>query len=811
MADGRSRPRGWREAPPGARLEAVSGVLRPLVLAGALVAACATPAAASGWLPASDVYTPTRPSEAVTGSTVVSDAAGASFATWSDYDGENSRLLLAAHLPGDSWSTPTPLTDTGQRRSPAALSLSTTGFGAVAYLRGDGTEYRVEVSRRIPGGDFGAAATVSAPGVDSSEPVVGVDRAGDIEVAWIDADNVVHARRFTEASDSWSSTIDDLTPPVAVPEDQDLKYLTLVMSPSGTATAAWVFDTDTTAGNMGTGLEDGTIGGTADFNVQSRTQDASGSWLPMQQSTAIVSPNVSGPPHLAVDDDGSVTLAWMEYTATPDPCVLTLASGCFQYTTATVHGQTRSPGGTWGPPETLSAADVISESPAVATTPAGETTIAWWDATARAVKVLAHSVGGVFPTASAATMITPPGSSILPLFGFASPGSSLHLTAAARGTVATFALQDDQENYRATAIFQPAGTAWPDPSTGLVTVEPRGAGAFEDVTAAIDGFGNIVTMWTREDYIRPFVGGVQSATLDVSPPAFTALNVPAAGTTGQPVAMSASTLDVWSALDQGLIDWNFGDGLADIGRSVSHVFTTPGIYTVTVGSNDTVANVATPTSRQIVISNGIAPLPSTTVATPRAKIGWKRGKLAHSSLTVSGTVGSPASLTIAMLRHGTTRSAVRSIFRAAAGPWSTTLKLPATLAPGLYDITVRGPAVQPSQTSFTLAAPASGRIARAFATRSRFGSPAITHTRSHELWAHFSFSTLPARGHRLTTRWILPNGTELAATTHARSRLLESHVGDLSGKTLPPGRWRCVLEVGGVILATVSVRLEPSP
>ena len=44
------------------------------------------------------------------------------------------------------------------------------------------------------------------------------------------------------------------------------------------------------------------------------------------------------------------------------------------------------------------------------------------------------------------------------------------------------------------------------------------------------------------------------------PPAFAGVNVPATGSTGQPIAMSAPTLDTWSALGAGQPAWNFGDG-----------------------------------------------------------------------------------------------------------------------------------------------------------------------------------------------------------------------------------------------------------
>ena len=78
--------------------------------------------------------------------------------------------------------------------------------------------------------------------------------------------------------------------------------------------------------------------------------------------------------------------------------------------------------------------------------------------------------------------------------------------------------------------------------------------------------------------------------------------------------------------------------------------------------------------------------------------------------------------------------------------------------------------MQPSQTSFTLAAPASGIVRRTFATGPRRGPSVTTLTHSSELWAHFSFKTLPKRGQKITTQWILPSGKKLAANTRPAQR-----------------------------------------
>jgi PKD repeat protein len=755
------------------------GVIRPLALAAGLVAAFAAPASAAGWLPAVNLSTPSGTSTAQ-GSIVASDAAGESFATWYDTDGTNTRIMLATHAPGGPWSAGAPVSDAGQNANTPALSVSPNGFAALAWLQSDGTINRILVARRAPGGAFGAPVILSAPGSDSSSPIVGVDRSGDVQIGWMSTtDDVLHTRRFVAATGTFTA-IADLTTAIN-PSNQLLIYPTLAMSPAGIATIAWTLDTDASA--------------TLSLNVQSRTQDANGNWLPLTSNSSTASPTESARPQLAVADDGTVTLVWMEYTTSSCGFL------CVAFATSVVRSQTRSPAGTWSGVQTLSDPALISDNPTVAATPDGETTVVWVEAAAKAVKALTRTVGGAFPVASAATIITPQDRAITSGNFIGILVSSLHIAAAATGTVVTFT-RTDGANSLASAVYRPAGGVWPNPLTGLATLSATGSDAGLDVNASIDGFGNVVTSWTRANVI-------QSATLDISPPAFTAISVPASGTTGQPVAMSATTSDVWQALDAQPPNWNFGDGAAAAGGSVSHVFAAAGTYTVTVGASDTAGNAAAPATRQIVISNApVPPLPATTVAKPTSKITWKAGKLRNSTITLKGTVGGPGNLTITVIAHATRKTVARSTFAATAGAWSRTIKLPSTLAPGAYDVTVGGPVVLSSQTSFTLAAPASGIVKRTYATGPRRGPAVTTLAHTSELWAHFQFSFVPKKGQKITTQWILPGGHRLAANSRPRTRLVEAQVKDLSGKALPAGRWRCVIRVGKVVLATLNVRLK---
>jgi hypothetical protein len=177
-------------------------------------------------------------------------------------------------------------------------------------------------------------------------------------------------------------------------------------------------------------------------------------------------------------------------------------------------------------------------------------------------------------------------------------------------------------------------------------------------------------------------------------------------------------------------------------------------------------------------------------------------------VSLSGTTAVKAELTVTIRKHGAKKTSATSKFAANPGKWTRTLKLPSGLTPGKYDVAISGPTVTSSATAFTIAAPKSGIVKRTYASGPRRGPAVTTLSKSSELWAHFSFGTLPKKGQTITTQWILPSGSKLAANTRPRGTLVEAQVKDLSGKTLPAGRWRCVIRAGGTVVATLNVRLK---
>jgi len=274
--------------------------------------------------------------------------------------------------------------------------------------------------------------------------------------------------------------------------------------------------------------------------------------------------------------------------------------------------------------------------------------------------------------------------------------------------------------------------------------------------------------------------------------------------------MSAVAGDAWSALASGQPGWNFGDGSVGSGASVTHAYGAPGTYTVTIGASDSAGNAAPTATRQIVVSSPVGPppptVPATSVSKPKVNAAYKASRLVG-TIVLRGTSPIKVSLKIALRKRGAKKNASSSTFAANVGSWTRTLKLPAGLTPGKYDVTVTGKGVRSSQTSFVIAAPKEGIVKRSYASGPRRGPAATRLGRTSELWAHFTFGTLPKKRQTITTQWILPNGTKLAANTRPRTSLVEAQVKDLSGKPLPTGRWRCVIRAGGTVVATLNVRL----
>ncbi len=148
---------------------------------------------------------------------------------------------------------------------------------------------------------------------------------------------------------------------------------------------------------------------------------------------------------------------------------------------------------------------------------------------------------------------------------------------------------------------------------------------------------------------------------DASPPQMRGLSIPATGTVGVPVSVSASPFDVWPIAST---SFTFGDGAGAPGTSVTHAYSVPGTYQVTATAVDA---AGTPVSA----SGAIAISPSYAFKIGKQKRNKKKGT---ATLTVEvsgpgqvvglrqegeaeerGTPPAPGSVTLAIVAKGKAR------------------------------------------------------------------------------------------------------------------------------------------------------------
>ncbi len=329
-----------------------------------------------------------------------------------------------------------------------------------------------------------------------------------------------------------------------------------------------------------------------------------------------------GPPDLAVDGAGVVTMAWVErmdaqsllrtrrrpvgsalfeIAQTPlaagssfatNPDVASNAAG----DTVVVWGlgtgfdglmqvAVRSAGAvSFGDPIDVATAAHV-EAPLVAIDGAGTATVAWSEVTDVArVWVATALAGGAF---------TPPVQ--VDSGGDRAVALTLSGSAAGASVLAWIYRWDASGSRVARAAYRPAGGSF----GATIDLTERVVGVLDDeVAASIDPDGSAFVAWARRTLAEGFLYRAYARVLDGRGPVLPAVAVPATGTAGSAVAMSAPASDLWSGPPT--ITWNFGDGGTGAGASTSHVYAAAGSYTVRVTATDGAGNSTTLT-RTIVV------------------------------------------------------------------------------------------------------------------------------------------------------------------------------------------------------------------
>jgi hypothetical protein len=536
-----------------------------------------------------------------------------------------------------TWLAPIPLGESG---SP---DVAMNGHGDAAVVWGmhgaNAFHGKVLATVRPAGGSFGATQTLSDPNHQGGVggPDVVIDAQGNAIAAWVLADNFEGANSriqwaFRPAGGTFGPAQTIFSPGGDPPF---LDPVHLAVDPQGNAIAVW-HRTDF-----------------AFVRIQASFRPAGGSFGAPQ---TISEPGTGARnPRIAMDAQGNALAVWE------------LSDGSH----SRVHAAFRPVGGTFGAPQTISAAGEDAFRGNVALDPQGNAISIWKGVGAcnpgpctEHVLASFRPAGGAFgapfevsgPSQGCDCPEPPPG------IGFDAQGNA----------VAAWVQDPGNANSRAQAAFRPAGGGFGsaqelgqagsgqeglslavDAQGGALAVWPRLdqslQGAFRpaggtfgaaaqvsgaevgaaQATVAIDAQGNGIAGWT-DPPPSPNAGAglVFVAGFDGAGPRLDGLTFPAAAVAGSLAPFLVSPLDVWSGVAS--TSWAFGDGGSAVGSDVSYAYARAGTFTASVTATDTLGNSSTAQHDVAVTARG-GPRALTRFTVPKS---IRRAKLVKRGLPV---------------------------------------------------------------------------------------------------------------------------------------------------------------------------------
>jgi hypothetical protein len=506
------------------------------IVAGAAAIAALAPglARAGTWLnpvPV-NVSTGSQPSVAL-------DTDGNTFATWhSNPTAPSASVVQAAHhrVGGTGFAAlPDLSTDTmnADGNILPAVALNGSGNGVVAWVNDQASMglHQLQFRTIDPDGTVGAVQTVPTTPSPVTTPAVAIDAKGDAVIAWEEA-NTVRAITRQGLNGAFNTAAPDTLSPLGTAP------LSVAIDGAGNSIVVWAHSGEIMASRHAPG----------------------GVWSPMPDTLFKTLHSYSAPA-LAANASGQMVVALIDNTIVSE-----------------VNGTVS---GGWGAAPTVTplAATGVTQGPNATIDDAGGAAVGWV-AAGPTVDVSIRPAGGPFPAPGGAASVTPVPS--LP--------DDFTMSGNGRGDVVV---------------------AWYTFEGGSVmhnivraAVKPAGAGAFEasqivsDPTSdavtpvtALDGNGDAVVAYQ----IGNTPAGIGTATYDGAGPL---LGTPTGASTvavGAEASFSvAQPEDAFSQVAS--VNWSFGDGSAPAtGAQVSHAFTKPGTFTVTVTATDAVGNASTAT------------------------------------------------------------------------------------------------------------------------------------------------------------------------------------------------------------------------
>ncbi len=553
-------------------------------LAGAALLACsacllgALPAsAAPAWLPSAEL---SAAGIKANNAAVAMDNAGDTVAVWNGHRDISDDVQVSTRSPGANFSAPL---DLSEASTEPRVAMTPGGEAVAAWVHFENPNSVIEVATRPPGGSFSPpiAVATSEPNSNPQDLQLAVNPAGEIAVAGVQKEpkSSVAPTQFSvlasvgePASGFSAPTIISPTPLTVENEAGEVR---LAIDPGGDVTAVWAYHE--AAAKL--------------YVVQGASRPAGGSFsAPISLSEASES---AYEPAVAIDSNGDAIAVW------------TAESG----TSFGIQASTWDLGGSGSTPIGLSEAGADASTPEIAMTPGGAATVVWISTDSEDFWIVQASAGS-------------PGASFSTPADLSAPGEDAEDPDVAMnaGGAATVVWQRFDGANKIAQASTSAGGADFGPAVDL---SASGKNAVFPAVA-MDGAGDATAVWSHANETNE-IEIVEAAGYDADAPVFRSLSIPSSGTVGRPVSFSAEPFDVWPIAST---TFDFGDGTKAEGTSVSHTYTAPGTYQVTVTSTD---GAGTP----VAAERTIAILPSGEFTIGRLSLNRKKGT-GILTVTVSG-------------------------------------------------------------------------------------------------------------------------------------------------------------------------------
>jgi len=529
----------------GTPTSAIRSLLIGLGALATLACLLTTDAARAAWIAPVEI---SQPGVVASQPQVAVDAAGNVTAVWTSGEAPNRAVRSAFRPAGGEWEPSfNRMTSTTDCHDPQ-LAVNPSGAAVVIADCEKSIAGTAHVAIRAayrPGAFWSGA--IEVPGSDSGKGSrVGIDDAGNAVAVWATGTTVRSA--YLSAPGPWVADSGQVSTVGKLAFDPNV-----AMSPAGLGYAVWREN------------REGPVAGDPVVHVRGIHRVGDDPWstfgssrLTVDTGDGAVNPVTKGVPQITINADAERMIAWSR-TGTKDS--MQERTGFADYS------------GLSEPPQTIFEATAHVEVPQIALDAGGLGAAAWRSDAGGLLLIKAATTSSLSGAWSApATLGGPDGLAY-------STVPDVAAGPAGTGTVV----------WRAGTTTNAAKRTGPGafgPASPISTATHTG---FGEPKVTMSGEGDSVVAWSASGATPLHIA---VAVDDVTPPVLSAIAAPSSVEVGAAAAMSASATDTWSSSS---IAWDFGDGTAATGGSVSHAYATAGERTVTVTTTDAVGNTAAQT------------------------------------------------------------------------------------------------------------------------------------------------------------------------------------------------------------------------